>query len=888
MNRRLFLWLLVIAFIWFLVSHFTEVEKLAETLAQGKWEWVLVAFVVQGVYFIVFTASYQAAFATVEVKSRVRDLLPVLFGSIFVNVVVPSGGTGGAALFVDDAARRGQQPSRAATGLLLQLVSDYGAFTLILAIGMVYLFVQHDLKIYEVITAIILMAITLGLTGIITLGLWRPSVLRRLLDWFQKLVNRVALRLKRSPFLAEGWAEKNAGEFVDASTAILRHPLRLVRTLALTLTAHLLDILTLYFLFLAFGEPIQIGPLVAGYAMGILFWIVSITPQGIGVVEGVMALVYTALHVPPAVATTVALAFRGLTFWLPFFIGFVLLTRAKTFGARERSMTENWQVRIVALFTALMGILNVLSAVTPTLAGRAAVLEQILPLMVRGGGHLTAALAGFALLLLAGNLARRKRAAWYLTMAMLIISMFSHLLKGLDYEEALLALGLAIWLWLLRYHFHARSDRLSIQQGLKTLLWAWVFTIAYGVLGFYLLDKHFSVNFGFWDALRQTVVMFTEFYNPGLEPVTGFGRYFADSIYFVGAATTGYALLMILRPVLMRGHASKEERHKASVIVQAYGCSSLARFTLLDDKACYFSPGGSLIAYAFSQRVGLALGDPIGPAEDMPGAIVGFSEYCQQNDWMPAFYQTLPDHLEHYRAAGFDVLCIGQEGIVDLPKFTLEGKASKSYRSGYSRLMKEGYRFEVRQPPIAPDLLAELRQISDEWLTMMHGSEKRFSLGWFDDDYIRQAPVALVFTPEGQISAFANIVPEYQLNETTIDLMRRRRESEAGMMDFLFVSLFEWARQQGYATFDLGLSALSGIGENPQDPAVERIMHFIYEHINQFYNFKGLHEFKDKFHPQWSPRYLIYPGVANLAQVWLALSVADSGDEHFPWGYFKR
>jgi len=138
--------------------------------------------------------------------------------------------------------------------------------------------------------------------------------------------------------------------------------------------------------------------------------------------------------------------------------------------------------------------------------------------------------------------------------------------------------------------------------------------------------------------------------------------------------------------------------------------------------------------------------------------------------------------------------------------------------------------------------------------------------------------VIVVLTPEGTISAFANLIPEYTLNELSVDLMRHRNNVIPGTMDFLFVALFEWARERGYATFNLGLSSLSGIGEHNEDPAIEKGLHYIYEHVNQFYNFKGLHTFKEKFHPEWSPRYLIYPGAASLPAVAAELLRADSGD----------
>ena len=162
-----------------------------------------------------------------------------------------------------------------------------------------------------------------------------------------------------------------------------------------------------------------------------------------------------------------------------------------------------WSVRGVALLTALMGLVNVLSAATPGLHDRLALLRQVLPLEVRYGSHLAAVLSGFGLLLLAQHLWRRKQAAWSLTIVALIVSAFSHVLKGLDFEEAGLALALAAWVARLRSAFHARSDRPSVRHGLWVLLAAFCFTFAYGVAGLALLDHHFRVDFYPWDAARQ-------------------------------------------------------------------------------------------------------------------------------------------------------------------------------------------------------------------------------------------------------------------------------------------------------------------------------------------------------------------------------------------------
>lgn len=538
-------------------------------------------------------------------------------------------------------------------------------------------------------------------------------------------------------------------------------------------------------------------------------------------------------------------------------------------------------VGTAAFLTGLVGVVNLLSAVTTSLWERVRWLKAIFPFEVREGGHIFAALTGFFLLMLATNLSRRKRIAWLLTVALLIISIFSNLLKGFDWEESLLTFVLLVQLIIMRDVFTAQSDQPSIAQGFKVLLGALLFTLAYGTAGFFLVEqRHYDYNFSLHEALYQTLAMFFTEDNAGLQPRTPYGRFFANSIYLVGAVTLSYALFMLLRPVLLRGElATLEERQKAKEIVEQYGRSSLARLTLLKDKAYYFSPSGrSVIAYVPKSRGAIALGDPIGPTDDRKEVIFGFQQFCQRNDWHPAFYQTLPDDLELYRELGFQVLHIGQEAIANLKAFTLQGKAGKDWRAALNKMKKLGHEVKFYEPPLSDQLLRELKVVSDEWLQMTQGSEKQFSLGWFYDEYIRDCEIVAVQTADGQISAFANVIPEYQLNEISIDLMRRRTEVEQGTMDFLFASMFEHFKERGYDTFNLGLVVLSGVGEKPQSPRLEKALHYFYKHLNQFYNFKGLHAYKEKFKPDWEPRYFIYPRKAALPEVIVALIRADSGD----------
>ncbi|MBD2496001.1 phosphatidylglycerol lysyltransferase domain-containing protein [Nostoc sp. FACHB-280] len=540
----------------------------------------------------------------------------------------------------------------------------------------------------------------------------------------------------------------------------------------------------------------------------------------------------------------------------------------------------------VGFLTGLVGVVNVLSAVTPTLYGRNYWLKEFLPFEIRVTGHVFAALTGFILLTLATNLLRRKRVAWLLTIGLLVISILSHLIKGLDYEESILSGILLVQLILMRHVFTAQSDRPSIARGVRVLMGALLFTLAYGTIGFYLLDGKFTENFSWKNALIQTLAMFFTEDNWGLQPRTRFGEFFADSIYIIAASTITFAVVMLLQPVFLQNPATLIEQQKAKKIVEDYGCSSLAAITLLNDKSYFFSPSGkSVIAYVPKGRGAIALGDPIGPIEERQEVIVSFQQFCQCNDWYPAFYQTSPDDLDLYISLGFRILKIGEEAIVDLKNFTLQGKAGKNFRPSINRLTKLGYQVSFYQPPINHDLLHQLKSVSDEWLKMAQGSEKRFSLGWFDEAYLRNCEIAVVHTPDGGIAAFTNILPEYQLNEITIDMMRHRASMENGMMDFLFTSLLQHFQEKGYDSFNFGLSALAGVGENSTSRRLEKVLRYLYEHLNGFYNFQGLHAYKDKFRPNWEPRYLVYPSLTALPDVVVALIRADSGDRLLD--YFK-
>jgi len=318
-----------------------------------------------------------------------------------------------------------------------------------------------------------------------------------------------------------------------------------------------------------------------------------------------------------------------------------------------------------------------------------------------------------------------------------------------------------------------------------------------------------------------------------------------------------------------------DERQRARHIVETYGRSPNAFLALLDDKSYYFSAGGSLIAYMVYRKVAVAPGDPIGPPEDTGHAIAGFQSLCRQNKWIPAFCPASPVCLDHYQQAGLRHFLIGYYGSVDLHTFTLQGNARANYRKRYQRLIKQGFRMLVHPPPLPDYLLVKMRCISDQWLKRVSGAEKRFFNGWFDPEIMRRSPIAIIYNPAGEPVAFANLVSEFQLNEISFDLMRYAQDVPAGITDFFFVSLFFWAKEQGYDSINLGGSELAQVGQDPGAPFMERLIHFLYQYTNLFRHYKGLHGFKRKFQPVWEARYLIYPGALQLPLVCYAIASID-------------
>jgi len=539
-------------------------------------------------------------------------------------------------------------------------------------------------------------------------------------------------------------------------------------------------------------------------------------------------------------------------------------------------MTRNRRriLLLVGLLTAAMGLLNIALAVLPS---PAAGFEDIVPTVARQGSRFVLLLLGITLIVTARSLIRGKRLGWLVAVAAVGLSAAAHSVKDVDLLGAAASGALLATLLLTQPMFRARSDPPTAARGLVVFLLGLGAAVLYGTLGLYFLDQEFRQPIPLATAFKDSLRLVFILPSASVQPITSHGSWLIDSVRVFFLAVLLFSLSRLLNPVIHRVTVGRTEHERVRHILEKYGRSSISFFALLPDKSYYFSASGdAVLAYKVMGSTAVVMGDPIGDPAEFPEMIGAFLEQCDLDDWAPCFHQATPDYLEMYRSLGLKALKIGEEAVIDLEHFDLEGKDAKHLRNVLNRFTKEGFQARLLQPPFSDAVLRELREVSDEWLAQPGRRERTFTVGRFEDSYVRHSPVMAVYDPTGSVVGFANIIPSYRLPEGNFDLMRYRRDAPRNTVDFLFLSLASHFKEAGHSGMNLGLAPFSGLGGDGAMPVVQQAMKLLYEYGSYLFRYRGLREFKAKFHPRWEPRYLIYRSDWQLPG--LALAVARAGE----------
>jgi phosphatidylglycerol lysyltransferase len=254
----------------------------------------------------------------------------------------------------------------------------------------------------------------------------------------------------------------------------------------------------------------------------------------------------------------------------------------------------------------------------------------------------------------------------------------------------------------------------------------------------------------------------------------------------------------------------------------------------------------------------------------MKRCIIEFGRFCFENGLKDIYYRVPDESLALFRELERKSLFLGQEAVVDLNSFTLEGGEKKSIRNALNKIAEQGYTTRIFSPPLPGGLIQKLKAVSDEWLKISGRSEIIFSQGMFDEAGIRDQTVIAVENREEKIIAFLNIIPDYVKDEGTYDLLRKTADSPNGIMDHMIVELFKYFKSTGKRYVNMGFAPMSGLDDPNTFP--ERSMKFAYDKIRSFSHFKGQRDYKEKFNPVWNDKFLIYTNDYDLVQVPAALA----------------
>jgi lysylphosphatidylglycerol synthetase-like protein (DUF2156 family)/UDP-2,3-diacylglucosamine pyrophosphatase LpxH len=531
--------------------------------------------------------------------------------------------------------------------------------------------------------------------------------------------------------------------------------------------------------------------------------------------------------------------------------------------------------RLAAGAIALAGILDIASAVTPPLRDRLHVVLRLVPLAVPQVAAALVAFAGLGLLVLARGIRRGQRAAWFAALGILSGSAALHLLKGGDLEEAITALVVVVFLVYERRYFRAGGDRASQLRGVVALVGGAALATAFGTLAVEVAQMH-RHRIPFLQALTAVAERLV-----GLNTVALPDRlddFLGPALAAVGVGLALFAGWLLARPVVTRRRArSVDEMARAREIVHRHGGDTLDYFALRDDKEHFFW-GESLVAYAVLGGVCLVSPDPIGPRSEQDELWSAFRRFTDDHGWAVAVMGAGEQWLPTYRRSGMREMYVGDEGVVDISRFTLEGGKNKALRQAVNRIANYGYTIEFHDPArLTPALADSLRTVMTE--SRRGQVERGFSmtLGRVFDPADTGLLLAVVSDAEGKPAAFCQYVPASEINGYSLDLMRRTDgDHPNGVTDFAVVRTIEYLRDHGYNGLGLNFATMRAhlAGESGESLGV-RVERWLLKRMSDSMQIESLWRYNAKFDPDWVPRYAAYDAMEHLVAAALAVARAE-------------
>ena len=523
--------------------------------------------------------------------------------------------------------------------------------------------------------------------------------------------------------------------------------------------------------------------------------------------------------------------------------------------------------QVAALTAGLAGLVNLASAATPNLAWRNHLLLQVEPFEALKLSHAAAIPASMLLLVTAPYLWRRRQGALRLALALLLGLTALDLLKGLDVEAAAGSVGAAVVLWLGRHSFCVRHDPDTLRAALRRVPLLAAASLLLCGLAMWIAAPESA---GFGTILRATGDALLWQVGP-LDFHRELGH-LDEAIGFAGLLTLVWCAYVLFRPLAVpRVLPGIEVRRAARDVVRRHGSDTLAYFKLRRDQHYLFSPDRqAFLGYRVEAGVLLVSGDPVGPEAAIPSLLRELSLFAETRGLRLAALGAGELVRPLWEQLGLRSMYLGDEAVVETGSFSLEGRAIRKVRQSVTRLEKHGYRAElVRLGQLSDAELAELEAVSVSW--RRGDVERGFTMSL--DELRREdhgdSLVVLGRDAEGHIGGFLHFAPSYGRAAVSLSLMRRRRDTPNGLMEFLVARGLELLRDRGVEEASLNFAAFARFVHAPRGWG-ERVAGRGLLIADAFFQIERLHRFNAKFFPRWEPRYLMYERVQALPRVGLA------------------
>ncbi|WP_234110890.1 phosphatidylglycerol lysyltransferase domain-containing protein [Chryseobacterium sp. R2A-55] len=832
--------ILFLAFVFFR-SEQKEMASIIPQIKQANSLWIVIGILLTFLYVVLQALMYVASFNTVGTKLSLLDGIELFLKRNFLSVFLPAGGISSLAFTPKPIQRK-----------IFDKKNIHKASAIYGFIGIFTVFLVG----IPVIGYAAVMKKNFGESWfwLIFVGIFVALVFL--------LVN--SLRTKGILYqLTEKYFPKKIDD-IDEIFGSEINPQGFYVTIFISVLIEFCGIFHLLIAMYAFGGEGSFSAAAVGYTISVLLMLVSPFLRGLGAVEFSLIYILANFGFSHSQGLGITLLYRIFEFWLPLVLGiFAFLWHGRKLIARI--------LPAVAIF--LLGLINVISVITPPLKERLHFSQLYFSEGILHFSKILTLIAGISLIVTSAYLIRGLKRGWYFAFFLAIVSLAGNLLKALDYEEATVALIIILILVFTRKDYVLKTSRKVFRTGFSWIMGILVALVAFNFLSFYFIDqRHFGIDFTWKQALYYTFQNFLLFKENNLLPKTGFARDFEYLNYFLGLS---FWILLIFSLFNVRkipgSREDSDDFEQARNLVHLFGNSPLDFFKISSEKQLFFSEvEDGFISFRIANNFAVVLEEPVCAPPHKILLIKEFEDYCKKIGIKPIYYRIDEGSLYLFNGLKKQRLFVGQEALMQVDAFKLEGKDRKSLRNGLSSLSKKGYKTEILSAPQNETLLDQIQKISDEWLNEFQKSEMVFSQGMFNREEIRNQDLIVLKNNHDEIEAFLNIIPDFAPQECTYDLIRRTTATPNGSMDAMIVKLVEYAKSKDFKYINLGLTPLGG--DKMPDNTAEEILKFVYNRIGSFKHYQSLRDFKQKYADTWENKYLIYGSDFDLVGIPAALN----------------